>query len=678
MRIIKLKKLTLTNFKGIRSLTIRFNEETNVYGDNGTGKTSIFDAFLWLLFGKDSTDRKDFEIKTLDGNNQPYHRLDHEVEAVVLIDGDEITIKRSLREKWTKKRGSSEQEFTGHETTFFWNDVPMKESDYQAKVNGIVDEKIFKLLTNTAYFNAQKWQDRRSVLLSIAGTITNQDVFDRIMTVENKGNFTGLINALNSKKTVQEYRLEIGAKKKKINEELKLIPARIDESNRSLPEELNYSDIESKIREAETSLREIEDSLLDASKAQRQNQQALQTKMNELQAHKRQLMDIEFKAKNSVKEKANARANAIYDLRRTISSIESQNNRLQSDITVEENQKSVNEVKQKALRERWTMVHAEEFKMDESECVCPTCKRSFDAEVIENKIADLKKNFNEEKSKKLQAITDQGKQIGEEISLINTRIGNIRSEIEANTNKIALHKGRLTELEKENERLSSNEEQEIWNVLDSDNNYASVALKVKELEAEVNVPQNTSDNSDLLLRKRNMQEIIAIHQKQLSTKEQREKTLARITELENSEKEIANELAKLEGIEFSITQFEKAQMDLLESRINNRFEVVKFKLFETQINGGEVPCCITLINGVPYADANTASKAQAGLDIINVLSDHFKVVAPVFFDNRESVVKLPNTRAQIINLRVLEGAKLSIDKIEWKPGYSREPVMETL
>lgn len=674
MRIIHLKKLSLTNFKGIRSLTIDFkNHETFINGHNGTGKTTIFDAFLWLLFGKDSTDRKDFEIKTLGPDNQPFHRLDHEVEAVLNVDGDDISIKRSLREKWTKKRGSSEQEFTGHETTFFWNDVPMKESDYQKKVNDLVDEKVFKLLTNTSYFNAAlKWQERRSVLLSIAGTITNEDVWNALGRSKE---FEELVFVL-GKKTVAEYRSEINAKKKKIKDELQLIPARIDEANRSLPEELNYPEIQEKIREAQTSLQEVEDCLMDLAKAQQQNQLAFRAKMNQLQDLRTKVMDIEFRAKNSVKERANARVNAIYDTRRTVSNLESQITRLKSDITGEENQKAVNETKQKALRDRWGQVNAEEFHMDDRECVCPTCKRSFDAEVIENKIAEFKKNFNETKSQKLEAITSEGKRLGETISLINTRISNLRAEIETINTKVAVQKERLTELEKENERLSSNEEQEVWAMLEADELYADACAKVKELEGEINTPQTSADNSDLFLRKRNLQELIAIHQKQLSTKEQREKTLSRISELETSEREMANELARLEGIEFSITQFEKAQMDLLESRINDRFRIVRFKLFDTQINGGEVPCCITLINGVPYSDANTASKAQAGLDIINVLSDHFGVVAPVFFDNRESVINVPETQSQIINLRVVEGAKLSVDKIEWMPQYKKQEAAE--
>src|SRR6185295_9026071 len=146
---IELKKLSLTNFKGIRHFTSEFGHIANICGDNATGKTTLKDAFLWLFFGKDSTDRKDFEIKTLDENNNPYHHLDHEVEALIVIDGGIINIRRTLREKWVKKRGEQTSVFSGHETAFFWNDVPMKEGEFQAKVASVFNENIFKLITNT-------------------------------------------------------------------------------------------------------------------------------------------------------------------------------------------------------------------------------------------------------------------------------------------------------------------------------------------------------------------------------------------------------------------------------------------------------------------------------------------------------------------------------------------------
>ena len=173
MNQIKIKSLTLLNFKGIRSLTISdFGKETNIFGANGTGKTTIADAFSWLLFGKDANDRQQFEIKTLDPQNNVIPKLEHEVSAVLEVNGEEIHIKRILREKWVKPRGTTETVFQGNETVFYWNDVPLLASDYSAKISKIMDEKVFKMITNPLAFNSLKWQDQRKMLLEIVGGIT--------------------------------------------------------------------------------------------------------------------------------------------------------------------------------------------------------------------------------------------------------------------------------------------------------------------------------------------------------------------------------------------------------------------------------------------------------------------------------------------------------------------------
>ncbi|MGI8600291.1 MAG: ATP-binding protein, partial [Chitinophagaceae bacterium] len=181
MNII-LRKLQLTNFKGIKNLSCEFSHETFIYGENATGKTTVMDAFLWLLFGKDSTDRKDFEVKTLDKAGNVIEKTDHEVYALLDVDGRDIELKRVLREKWQKKRGSVEAEFTGNETLYFWNDVPCQQKEFQAKINNLVDESIFKLLTSPLYFNSLPWQNRRDVLIGIAGDVTDAEVLDAMAT----------------------------------------------------------------------------------------------------------------------------------------------------------------------------------------------------------------------------------------------------------------------------------------------------------------------------------------------------------------------------------------------------------------------------------------------------------------------------------------------------------------
>lgn len=172
---MKLNRLTLRNFKGCRDLTLDFQgRDTSIYGANGTGKTSIADAFSWLLFGKDSKDQANFDIKTLDENNNPLPGLDHEVEAEMDMGDRTITLKKSYKEVWTKKRGEAAKTFTGHTTDHFLNGVPVQKKEYDAAIADIAPESLFKLLTNPRYFNDQlHWQDRRKMLLDVCGDVSD-------------------------------------------------------------------------------------------------------------------------------------------------------------------------------------------------------------------------------------------------------------------------------------------------------------------------------------------------------------------------------------------------------------------------------------------------------------------------------------------------------------------------
>src|SRR5690606_2143404 len=265
MKNIFLKTLTLINFKGAKHISIDFEDVTNIYGANGTCKTTIFDAFTWLLFGKDSQDRKDFDIKPIDSTGNTIQKIENEVEGVLIVNGDPLTIKRIHREKWVKKRGSSDSEFAGNETVYFWDEVPMQAKEFTAKINDLLDESVFKLISNPLAFNNLKWQDRRKVLTDIARTIT----------VDYVANGLEHILQLTEKKTIRELQLENSHKVKKVKEELKQIPTRIDEVQKSKPVPLLYKELEEEMTLRESELKDIDLQLQDSSQ---QNQSFLEQK----------------------------------------------------------------------------------------------------------------------------------------------------------------------------------------------------------------------------------------------------------------------------------------------------------------------------------------------------------------------------------------------------------------
>ena len=166
---ISIKNMEIVNFKGIRKLDIKFDEGmTSIRGGNGTGKTSVFDAFMWLLFGKDSQGRKEFSVKSLDTKGNEIPKIEHSVTGVFDIDGTSLVLKKTLREKWIKKRGSAEEVFAGNEGIYEINNVNVRQWEYQNKIDEIIDEEVFRLITNPVLFSGSKWQVQRKILTDMA------------------------------------------------------------------------------------------------------------------------------------------------------------------------------------------------------------------------------------------------------------------------------------------------------------------------------------------------------------------------------------------------------------------------------------------------------------------------------------------------------------------------------
>ena len=219
---IFLKSLELKNFKGIKQLKINFGPATRISGDNGTGKTTIMDSFMWLLFGKDSKDRKDYKIKTITENGEELHGIEHSVIGELEVDGTLIKLQRTYKEQWTKKRGQATPEFKTHTTDYLINDVPAKMTEYNEKVSKILPDSTFKLITNPLYFTSLNWKKQREILLEIVGNVDTENIINYNISLKP-------LEKLLHDDDVEILRSEVKAKIKIIKEQIKAIPNRIDE-----------------------------------------------------------------------------------------------------------------------------------------------------------------------------------------------------------------------------------------------------------------------------------------------------------------------------------------------------------------------------------------------------------------------------------------------------------------
>ena len=156
---IKLKSLHLENFKGIKVLDVFFGDKTKIKGQNASGKTTIFDSFTWLLFNKSSAGEEKFNVRPLDADGKRVDNVEIKVVAVLEVDGKEVELSKVQRQKWVKKRGTNVVELQGNENLFEIDGYPKSEKDYKAYISGLVDEELFKMLTNPQFFSGMKWKE---------------------------------------------------------------------------------------------------------------------------------------------------------------------------------------------------------------------------------------------------------------------------------------------------------------------------------------------------------------------------------------------------------------------------------------------------------------------------------------------------------------------------------------
>lgn len=634
MKKIILRKLKLVNFKGIKEKTINFTECTNIYGDNATGKTTIFDAFTWVLFGKDSGDKKDFNIKTLDEKGKAIPKIEHEVEAVLTVNDREVVLKSILREKWVTKKGALEAEFKGHETTYFFDGVPMKQEEYKRKIGEIIDEKFFKIVTNPIYFNSLKWQDMRKVLFELAPFGTDKEIAESCKDI-------GYLAEIFDTKTVDEYKKEIASKRKKINSELEALPVRIDEVIRGMPEEEDWKEVERSILEKTNDLNKI-DERINTANILSENDLKISEEINKIKSDMIELKSKEerefMNKKNLLSEEIAVLRNESNELELNIKSYDRKNSSIQKEIN------ESNELVKK-LRNNIKALNNKTF--DEGTTVCPTCGRVFEPDKVE----EMKTHFEENKKEDFKKFNERGKKLKNGVIELEGMLNKNVSEKE-NLNK------KFIELQ-EKIRWKNNEYSSLGKPKIEDSEaYVKMRERITVLEAEKDKPV---DISGLTEEKNKIKAVLDNLRTRLSKQETIDRAKQRIEELEENHKELARKKAELDKLEFDIQKFIKYKIENFENMINSMFKIVKFKLFETQINGAETECCKVTANGIPFSDLNNAMKINGGIDIINTLSGKYGVYAPIFIDNRESINNLIDCESQIINLIVSKDEKLKVE-----------------
>ena len=625
---MKLTKLELLNFKGLKSFTINLNGDVVIRGDNATGKTTVFDSVCWLLFGKDSLDRADFEIKTLDGG-EPIHKVNHEVTATFTLDeGGTVELKRVYREKYSSPRGG-DITLTGHTTDYFVDGVPKKEKEYKEIVNTLIDESIFKLITNPLYFNeTYSWQNRRKLLLEMCGDI------DDISVINSHDDLRRLAELLEGR-TVDDHRKVVAAKKTAINKELDMIPIRIDEAVRNKPE--TVSDKEKLIRDIETLSTGIDE--VEKQKAIIQNGFSFTEKESKIRDIKRQL-EVQSSKILSDYHKQKQRLRDEYEASLTkLKMVEVDRDRC-ADRRDELNKEIERESKRIAtLQSEFDTFNAQQFNKES----CPTCGQALPAD----KQAALEAEFNTNKSKKLEewkGLIESAVKLKanyeEQQEIMSSKIDSLTTEVsqysDAYNVKFKEYEA-YSEPNVEDDPVYTDLKAQLF-LLEIDDEPGAEAEELAKLDEELSSMKSKKAGLETELNKFKLIDDIN----------------HRILELENQQQKLVAEKNALDEAAFLMDEFIKAKVNILEENINSRFKLARFKMFNVMLNGNVEECCETTYKGVPYRSMNNAARINVGLDIINALTSYFKVNAPVFIDNAEAVTDFIPVNSQTIKLIVDE------------------------
>lgn len=642
---LNLLSVHIENFKGIKEHDISFNHITKIMGANATGKTTIFDAMMWLLFNKNSLGAEKFEVRPLDSEGKQINYVDIVVKAVIEKDGEQFELLKRQKQNWVKHRGQEEAEFGGNVNEYEINGYPKSEKEFKAFISDMMDEDNFKLLSSPTYFTSLNWKKQREILMKLVQTETDEELATRL------GGYDEILGELKLASTD-----DIQKKWQKSLKDLKAkqieIPVRVDELEKQIVEcdesalALHKSALEEKLSTLEGTehRRAIEELANIQRKAEAIKHEAEAKKASEISRMSAELVDAE----NALRRKQAEISTLEYEMQSKKDSMQT----MMADLD--------------AAGKKYFAREKEEYtpktqNLGSNSDVCPTCGRTLPPEKIEalkrqneSREEEAKKLFNEEKSADLKRLVDEGNRL-------KARLDNLNGEIHDIGEKI-----KIATADKSSLGISVNTMQGVLNdhkakPIEYGSEYEQFQGEIaylQQLIKDTTVDATTSENE-----KRQVEEELAEVNAKISAAMNNANIEERIAELKASLRDVSQKIADCEKILFVLDNFIKAKMDGISEAINSCFELINVRLFKPLINGGIEECCDITINGVPFASLNNGARIVGGLDLIRTLGKIYDSKTFVFIDNAESVndFNIPEMDAQLIELVVTDDKTMKVE-----------------
>lgn len=651
MKKVTINKLRLINFMGVSDFTIEPNGESlKIYGDNGSGKSTLAHGLNWILFDKNADNAKDFQIKPIvDGIEQ--HMLDSTVELDLMIDGQPVQLKKVYHEVWKKKRGSAKESFDGHAQKYWIDLVPVKKKAFDEFVESVIDEQVFKLLTNPDFFNSSmKWTERRKLLLEIAGDVSDEEI------MQNSATLKDLANALEGK-SVESFRLMKAERKKAINKELDMIPIRVDEIKRSLPDNVGEEvSLNKRMTELDAEIDRLREKV-----ASIRSGGEIQAKKAELQELENKLREQEYAAKGEHQQDIYKLKTKNMEEQSNMQNIESKRDRAQDEMQRLSGEMERLAKEKDALMAEYKTWQEKAFEAH-TDCSCPTCGQDLPTDQVDAAKDKAEKAFNLTKSQNMERIIASGKAKKQKLDELSAQHSQNKALSDDLTDEIIKKDKTLAKLK---ESLESSEKA----LREDAENPALDELHQEIIVIKEDIGGLTEGISEAVAATED--ELKAIQDEKRTVSEKLQKLAGipaakqRIDELMQQEEALSQEYERIEHLVYLTEEFMRAKVNILTERINEKFEYARFKLFDSQINGGLKETCETTVSGVAYDKGlNNAARINVGIDIARTLSKHYGISLPQFVDNAEAVVNLLPSESQTIQLIVSgEDKELRVEKV---------------
>lgn len=678
MRMI-LRSLHMENFKGIKSLDVNFSNKTNIKGQNAAGKTTIFDAFTWLLFNKNSAGEEKFNVRPLDKNGNRIDNVEIKAVAVLDVDGKEVELSKVQKQNWVKKRGTDTVALQGNINSFEIDGYPKSEADFKEYVSSLAQsEEMFKMLTNPQYFSSLKWKDQRDILMKLVTEVSDVEL------AKTDSKYAPLINELEKAPSTDDIRAKFSKALSEWRKKQAEIPVRIDEAEKSkvdvdvAEQELAKADLERKISECDQKISSADKSLdllrSESMKLKFDMSGIMQIMDRELSAQRREVKNALFECNESsinLSVLLSSREKTISDNSDAIVAAENERKKLGEQYNAE---------KAKTFDETPYLFDESKWVFDENSTVCSLCGQKLP----ENKIEQLKTDYEAKKAKaKAEATT---KHMIASNDFKSLKASNLQKIIDAGFEK----KNLIEKLTSDNEFMKEEIKKikqdkadilvkkndlkkklaKIPTEADYSQNEEYAKLKARHDEVLAEIEKLESDGADQIVNdlkgeKSDLQSQLDEVNKIIVKASMNVEIDERIAQLQAEQKEIGQKVADQEQMLYLLEEFIRFKLDKVSESINSHFKTVNFVLFKEQLNGGIKDCCECSVNGINYSDLNNGHRIAAGLDIIATLNELYGVYCPIFTDNAESVndFNLPKMKDQMICLYVSEDKQLKVDAV---------------